>query len=104
MTPVAGVEVPFGAVRQPDRATADELASHALRVIPALGLSPVYERVVTARAETFLDAALGGQATTNDTRRHARCLAVALRATGNTRAADLADTLRFLDDDSEPPS
>ncbi len=48
--------------------TADELASHALRVIPALGLSPAHERVVTARAETFLDAALGGQATTSDTR------------------------------------
>lgn len=92
---MVGVEEPVGAGRQPDRppdhpserATADELASHALRVIPALGLSPAHERVVTARAETFLDAALGGQATTNDTRRQARRLVAVLRATGNQPAS-----------------
>jgi hypothetical protein len=109
---MAGPDVPVGAGRQPDhepdrpqdRATADELASHVLRVIPALGLSPAHERVVTARAETFLDAALGGQATTSDTRRQARRLVAVLRATGNQRAAELADTLRYLDQDPGPPS
>lgn len=109
---MAGVEYPVGADRQPDRepgrphdlTTAGGLARDALRVIPALGLSPAHERVVTARAETFLDAALGGQATANDTRRQARRLVAVLRATGNDRAAALADTMRFLDEDPEPPS
>ncbi len=109
---MAGVENPLGAGRESaheqDRqhawATADELASRALQAIPALGLSPAHERVVTARAETFLDAALGGQATTADTRRQARRLVAVLRATGNHRAAGLADTMRFLDQEPEPPS
>jgi hypothetical protein len=109
---MAGVVNPLGAGHQSDRppgqlserATAAELARDTLRVIPALGLSPAHERVVTARAETFLDAALGGEATTADTRRQARRLVAVLRATGNHRAAQLADTMRFLDQEPEPPS
>lgn len=108
---MVGVEDPVGAGhlsasgpigRQP-RTAVGELARDLLRVIPALGLSPAHERVATARAETFLDAALGGQATTNDTRRQARRLVAVLRATGNQRASALASTLGALDHEPDPP-
>lgn len=89
--------------RQHDRATPGEVAGAVLRAIPTLGLSPADRRTVTSRAEMFLDAALAGQTGTTDTRRHARRLVAVLRATGNHRAADLADTVRAFDRDPTTP-
>ncbi len=108
---MAGHDVAVGAGHQPDdepsgqfpRATPGAVAGEVLRAIPNLGLSPADERTVTSRAEMFLDAALGGQTRTTDTRRHARRLVAVLRATGNHRAADLADTVRAFDRDSTTP-